>query len=321
MNKVKHLFAAALAGTLTLGAAYSASAQTVGIGSNPQGSAAYSTAASIAKLISEETDLKMRVIPQGGPVVTIPLVHSGELEFSVSNSIPVYFAQQGGAMFKDRPQPGAKMVAALYNLNVGFFVRADSDIKTLEDLRGRAVAAAFTKQKVLAQMQKAILATANMSLDDIVEVPVPSGVRGVDDFIAGKVEAGLFSLTSGKVLQAAASVGGIRWLPIPVDDEAQAKLKAIAPGSYIEVIEPAENRPGIEEPVGLFAGPYLLLAGDNTPEDLVYEVTKALHGGKDALAASNKTFETFKPEAMAPDLDIELHPGAVRFYREIGLLD
>lgn len=224
-------------------------------------------------------------------------------------------------MFKDRPQPGAKMVAALYNLNVGFFVRADSDIKTLEDLRGRAVAAAFTKQKVLAQMQKAILATANMSLDDIVEVPVPSGVRGVDDFIAGKVEAGLFSLTSGKVLQAAASVGGIRWLPIPVDDEAQAKLKAIAPGSYIEVIEPAENRPGIEEPVGLFAGPYLLLAGDNTPEDLVYEVTKALHGGKDALAASNKTFETFKPEAMAPDLDIELHPGAVRFYREIGLLD
>jgi TRAP-type uncharacterized transport system substrate-binding protein len=69
-----------------LGAA-TASAQTLGIGSNPQGSLAYSTAAGIAKVATEATDLKLRVIPQGGPVVTLPLVNSGELDFSISVSM------------------------------------------------------------------------------------------------------------------------------------------------------------------------------------------------------------------------------------------
>jgi TRAP transporter TAXI family solute receptor len=297
------------------------SAQTVGIGSNPQGSAAYATAAAVAKVVSQTSDLNMRVIPQGGPVVTIPLVNSGELEFSISNSIPVFFAQRGGAMFKDRPQPGVKMVASLYNLNVGFFVRNDSDIKTLADLKGRRISSEFTKQKVLATMQGAILATVGMTMADVEGVPVPSGARGVEDFIAGKVDAGLFSVTSGVVLQADASVGGIRWLPVSTEAEAQAKLVAKAPGSFVEEISPAENRPGVTQPTGVFAGPFLLLAGDNTSEEVVYAVTKTLYENASALAAADKSMLTFDPEKMAPDLNIEMHPGAVRFYKEIGLMN
>ncbi len=295
--------------------------QTVGIGSNPQGSAAYATASAIAKVVSQETDLNMRVVPQGGPVVTIPLVNNGELEFSVSNSIPAFFGQRGGAMFKDRPQPNVKMVAALYNLNVGFFVRADSDIMTLEDLKGRKVATEFTKQKVLATMQSAMLATVGMSTDDVVGVPVPSGGRGVEDFIAGKVDVGLFSLTSGAVLKASASVGGIRWLPVPMTDEAQAALVAKAPGSYIEAVFPAENRPGISEPTGVFAGPFLLLAGDGVSEDTVYEVAKVMHANAEALGAAAPQFKSFDPKGMAPNLKVEMHPGAIKFYKEIGLLE
>lgn len=310
---------AALAGALAIFTATSGSAQTVGIGSNPQGSAAYASAAAVAKVVSQSTEMRMRVVPQGGPVVTIPLVNNGELEFSISNSIPAFFAQRGGAMFKDRPQEGVKMVASLYNLNVGFFVRADSDIQTLADLKGRRVSSEFTKQRVLATMQNALLATAGMTAEDVEGVPVPSGARGVEDFIAGKVDAGLFSVTSGIVLQADASVGGIRWLSVASDDAAQAALVAKAPGSYVEEIGPAENRPGITGPTGVFAGPFLLLAGDNTPEEVVYEVTKTLYENASELAASDKSMATFDPAKMAPDLDIAMHPGALRFYAEIGL--
>lgn len=304
---------------LTMGAA--ASAQTVAVGSNPQGSAAYATAAAIAKVVSEESDLRMRVVPQGGPVVTIPLVNAGELEFSVSNSIPVFFAQRGGAMFKDKPQPGVKMVAALYNLNVGFLVRSDSDIKTLEDLKGRKVSTEFTKQRVLHVMQNSILATVGLSSKDLDGVPVPSGIRGVDDLVAGKVDAALFSVGSGAVLKADASLGGIRFIPVPTSDDAQAALVAKAPGSYIEELQPTDNRAGISEPIGAFAGPFLLLAGDNTPEDTVYAVTKLVHENSAALGAAAPQLANFDPAGMAPDLKIEMHPGAVRFYKEIGLLD
>lgn len=309
-----------LAATIAIATSLSAAAQTVAIGSNPQGSAAYATAAAIAKVVSGNSEMRMRVVPQGGPVVTIPMVSAGEMEFSVSNSMPAFFAQKGGAMFKDNPQPGAKMVAALYNLNVGFFVRADSDIRTMQDLKGKRVSTEFTKQRVLHTMQQAVLATVGMTLDDVEGVPVPSGKRGVDDFVAGKTDAGLFSVSSGAVLQADASVGGIRFLPVPMDDAAQAELVARAPGSYIEEIVPAEGVVGITEPIGIFAGPFLILAGENTPEDMVYEVTKLIHGNAEALRAAAPQFAKFDPAAMAPDLKIELHPGAIRFYREIGLL-
>ena len=321
MNLILTTTRTLLAAVFLAGTAFSAAAQTVAIGSNPQGSVAYSTAASIAKLISDETDLQMRIVPQGGPVVTIPLVNSGELEFSVSNSIPVFFGQRGKAMFKDRPQVEVKMVAALYNLNVGYFVRADSDIMTLEDMKGRKVASKFTKQKVVGLIGRSILATVGMTMNDVVGVPVPSGGRGVEDFIAGKVEVGLFSMTSGKVLQADAAVGGIRWLSVSTDEEAQAKLKAVAPGSYVEEVGPAENHPGVTGPTGIFAGPFLLLAGDKTSEETVYQITKVLHDGQAALAAANKTFNNFDPAAMAPDLGVEMHAGALRFYREIGLVE
>ena len=297
-----------------------ASAQTVGIGSNPQGSAAYGTAAAIAALVSRNSDYNMRVIPQGGPDVTIPLVNTGELEFSVSNSIPVYYAQRGGAMFHDRPQENVRMVAALYNLNVAFFVRADSDIQSMEDLRGRRVATEFTGQRVLHTMQSAILATVGMSVADLEAVPVPSGVRGVDEFDAGSVDATIFSVGSGRVQQSNASVGGLRWLPVPVTDEAQAALVAVAPGSYIEEIQPNESRVGITGPTGVFAGPFLLIAGENTPEDMVYAVTRLIHENAEALGAADAQFLDFDPANMARDLDIQMHPGAIRFYREIGLL-
>ena len=307
-------FAAAMSATAAL-------AQTTAIGSNPQGSVAYATAAAIAKVVSEETDLRMRVVPQGGPNVTLPLVNAGELEFSVSAALAVGFAQQGRAMFNERPQEDALMVGAMYNINVGIFVREDSDIRSLSDLEGRRVSSEFSGQRVLGIMQAAILATADMSPAETIPVPVPSGLRGVEDFIAGDIDAGIFSVTSGKVLEADAAVGGIRWLALPETEEANARLSEIAPGSFVEVLEPAENRPGFTEPTAAFANPFLLVAGANTSEDVVYEVTKTLYENKPALAAAGKAFNNFEPDKMALDLGIEMHPGAVRFYKEAGLMD
>lgn len=294
-------------------------AQTIGIGTNPQGSLAYATGAAIAQVVSDNTELKARVIPQGGPVVTIPLVNNGELEFSISNAIPLAFAQSGKAMFKGRPQPGAQMAAAVFNLNVGFFVKKDSPIKSIADLKGKKISSEFVKQKNLALIGRAILATAGLTFDDVLGVPVPNGVRGIDDFIAGKIDAGNFSVTSGKVKQAHAAVGGIRWLPIPDTPEANAILAKIAPGSFVQLAKPAPSRPGMEQPTGVFAAPFILVAGANTPDDVVYKVVKAMHANKAGLVASHKAFNGFQPKAMAPDLGIPIHPGAAKFYKENGI--
>jgi hypothetical protein len=83
---------------------------------------------------------------------------------------------------------------------------------------------------------------------------------------------------------------------------------------------PAPHLPGVVGPTDVFAYDYLALAGKGTPDDLVYKVVKAMHGNKAGLAAAFKSLEEFDPKTMVKDLgkDIQYHPGAIKFYKEIG---
>ena len=155
---------AALAASLATAAA---SAQTFGIGSNPQGSLAYATAAGIAKVAIETADLKVRVIPQGGPVVTLPMVNKGELDFSISLSIPAAFAVEGKAMFRKPGKQGdVRVAAALFPLQLGFFVRKDSPIRTIADIKGKRLGSGYPKQRIVQMTAAAKLATAGLRSEE-----------------------------------------------------------------------------------------------------------------------------------------------------------
>jgi TRAP transporter TAXI family solute receptor len=169
------------------------------------------TGAMIAKIATEHAGLQARVVPQGGPPVTLPALDRGEIEFSIAESMTTALAYNGKVMF-NQPLSGVRVAAALFPLRVGMFVRADSGIRSIAELKGKRVAAEFPIQRNNHLMTEAALATAGLTIADIKPWPVPDGVRGVDDFIGGKVDATLFSLGSGKTQQAAVSVGGIRFL-------------------------------------------------------------------------------------------------------------
>lgn len=301
-------------------AATTASAQTFSIGSNPQGSLAYSTAAAIAKAAIETTDLKLRVIPQGGPVVTLPLVNKGELDFSISLSVPAGFAAQGKAMFsKPGKQGNVRVAAALFPLQLGFFVRDDSPIRSVADIRGKRLGTGYPKQRIVQLTAAAKLATVGLTFDDVVGVPVPNGVRQVDDFMAGKIDVVSFSLTSGKTAQAHAKVGGIRVLSLPKSAAAERAMQKIAPGSHIVTLQPSPAHPGVQGPTNIFEAPFLLMASNRTPDDVVYAVAKAIHGNKAKLVASHKAFNGMKESQLHLDVGIPYHPGAERFYSEKGI--
>lgn len=308
---------AALAASL---AAAAASAQTFGIGSNPQGSLAYATAAGVAKVAIETAGLKVRVIPQGGPVVTLPMVNKGELDFSISLSIPAAFAVQGKAMFrKPGKQNDVRVAAALFPLQLGLFVRADSPIRTVADVRGKRLGTGYPKQRVVQTTAAAKLATAGLTFKDVVGVPVPNGVRQVDDFMAGKIDVVSFSLTSGKTAQAHAKVGGIRVLSLPKTPEAEKAMQKIAPGSLIVTIGPSPAHPGVLGPTNIFEAPFLLMASTATPDDVVYKVARAIHGNKAKLVASHQSFKYMQEDRLHLDVGIPYHAGAEKFYREKGI--
>jgi TRAP transporter TAXI family solute receptor len=294
-------------------------AQTFSIGSNPQGSLAYSAAAGIAKVANDVAKIKARVVPQGGPVVTLPLVSNGELDFSISISMLAVLAHKGVAMFKrSGKQPNAQVVAAVIPLELGWFVRKDSDIMSMSDLRGKRVSSKLSKQKAVLVTGRAKLATAGLTYKDLVGVPAPNGVRQVQDFMAGKIDAVSFSLSAGITAQANAKVG-IRVLSLPNSPEAEKAMQKLAPGSRIETRNPGPKYPGILKPTNIFVAPFLLMASSKTPADVVYRLTRALYENKQKLVASHKAFGGMEPRKMHANIGVPYHAGALRFYKEKGM--
>lgn len=307
---------------LTFGAAMlaatAASAQTMVIGTNPSGSLAYMTGAMIAKVASEDAGLQARVIPQGGPPVTLPALDRGEIEMSIVESMTAALAYRGEVMF-NQPLKGIRVAAALFPLRVGMFVRADSGINSIADLKGKRLPTEFPIQRNNHLMTVAALATAGLGIGDVKPWPVPDGVRGVDDFIAGKADAALFSISSGKTQQASASVGGIRYLSMIDTPETRAAVQRIAPGLFIETVEPKPAYVGMTAPTNILTAQFLLLAGSAAPEETVYKTVKAIAEHKATLVAGLADFGELAPASMARDVGVPLHPGAARYYREAGV--
>jgi TRAP transporter TAXI family solute receptor len=312
---MKKLVAACAALTLA-GAAH---AQVLGIGTAPQGTIGYNMGSAIAKVLLEDGKIQSRVQPYSGSSAVFPLVNTGEIDLTVGNTLEAGEAYNGEGPYHGRKQSDLRVVGVLFPLRVGLFVRKDSPIKTIADLKGKRVVYGFTAQVTLNRVVDGLLANGGLTSKDIVQVLVPNVVRDADDFAAGNADAGFFAIGAGKVSEVDKTTGGIRFLPISDDPKAVEAMRKFVPYAYASKVQPAPQYAGVIGPTDLMAYDYLLLASGHVKDDVVYRITKILHDNKAALVASFKPFAGFQPNAMYKPMPAPYHPGALKFYREAGL--
>ncbi len=317
---MKHLFVG-LAAAVAVNLSAPAHAQPIGIGTNPQGSLAYTIGSAVAQVVTTTAGVQARVQPQGGPDVTIPLVQTCELQFSIAASDIAAAAFAGRGLFDGRQMEGIRVVATLMPFPSGLFVRADSDIQGLSDLRGRRIPGEYTQQRVVLGYTRTTLATVGLGLDDVTLVPVPNGNRGVEAFMAGEVDAAISAPGAGIVAQADVAVGGIRYLPVPDTPEADALIREMTPGAVLMRVDPRPDRPGISETTAMMGGSFVLLAGTCMPEDRVAQVAAALNENRERLVAIFPGFSEMTDDRIAaPAGPLPLHPGAEGYFRSVGLI-
>ena len=306
---------------IVLAMAGTAAAQTVGIGSSGPGAITYSIASAVAKIITEQVGAQVRVQPRGGNTVVLPAVNAGEVDFGTGNTNEMAEALSGAGMYEGQKLANLRVVTVLMPTPVAVFVKKDSPIRSIKDLKGKRVPGAWTTMKIVQNIMTGVLANAGLSWNDVRVVPVPNVLRNADDFIQGRLDAFFFALGTGKVLEADTAVGGIRALPIDPSPEAMARFREHLPQVYALTVLPSEDYPGIVEPTSVATFDLLFLTHAKTSEEFIYKVTKALHDGRASMLASFKTLGTgFSSEKMAKKLAAgEYHPGAIKFYREKGL--
>ena len=305
---------------LLVASAFQAQAQMVTVGTATPGSLFHSAGTAVAKIINEQKGLRATLQPFASANVYIPAVSSGDIDFGVGTVQEVNVALEGKEHFSGRPQPGLRAVGIMFPLRFAMFVRANSDIHSIADLKGKKVPVGYSSQRIAATMMQAIYAAGGLTEADVQGVNVANTVSGANDFASGKVDAFFFALGAAKVSEVDASVGGVRALPFDNSATTLAAVRKFLPQAYFREATPGKAAVGVSKPTTVLAIDALAFASAKTSDKVVYEVTKALHGGKKELVAAFGAFRGFDPKAMYKDIaPIQYHPGAISFYKEIGL--
>lgn len=306
-------FAATLAVTGT------AHAQPLGLSTSPQGTATYAIGAAVAKVLTEKGNIQARVQPSSGTGAALALVNSGEVDVGFSNTLELLAAYNGTGIFAKRPNPKLRTLAILFPFRVGFFVRNDSPIQSVKDMKGKSLAYGFTSQEVLRVIADAMLASGGLIPADVKTVMVPNLIRGVDEFIAGRVDVTLFAPGAGKVAEADAATGGIRFIALDDTPAAVAAMQKLFPTSYMSVVNPAPNLAGIRAPTKLMHFDYTMTANADLPAARVKSIVQIIADNKEALSQTLPLFRDFNPQRMYLKVNVPYHPGALDFYRERGI--
>lgn len=297
-----------------------AQAQTVGIATSNPGSLFHNIGTAVAKA-ANDAGIGATIQPATSPNQYMPLVNQNDVEFGVGNLEEFNYALAGEAWFAaSGVNDKLRIVGLIMPIKEAIFVRADSGIKTVADLKGKPMVDGYTAQQTILPQLDAIYATAGMTRADMQPVQVPSVVAGADAFIAGDAVGFIFAHGAGKVREADAAVGGILALGVPDTPEAAAAIREHWKTGYIVKMEPGPAAPGVLEPGTYIAYPQLVFTNADVSEDTVYALTKVIYESKDAMKATFAPFGTFNPKEMVGDTHGgEYHPGAIRFYKEVGI--
>jgi TRAP transporter TAXI family solute receptor len=297
----------------------SAGAQTVSIVTTPAGSYTNAAGSAIAKVLIDKGSL--RAVVQAQAALALIAVAGGVAEFGMSNNFDTTFYATGTGDYEGQPpKRNIRNAATLMPYKVALHVRADSNIRTIGDLKGKRVSSGFNAQKTIGRIIEAHLANAGMSYKDVVGVPAPNVSRSLEDFESGKVDVLFFALGSAATKQASASVGGLRVLPIEDSEAAIKRMQEILPGSYMNIVNPAPEFDGISAPTKVVTFDMVLSTAAEVPETVVYKAVKALYEGKKELAATFAPFNDYDPSGIAkPVVGVGYHPGAIKFFQEAGI--
>ena len=265
-----------------------------------------------------QTDPSLRVQPRNtkGSTENVPLLEAGQLDIALVQGEVVHEALSGIG----RSPANLKIIVAMYSTPGMFVVRADSPYRGIRDLVGRPVA--------FGARGSGLVILARYVLDGI-------GLDQDRDFQAiylDRAGDGPAMVIDGRA--AALWGGGLGWPGFETVAKAPGGARFIAPNAdeidrilakhaFLRRLPiPAGSYPGQDSPISSVGSWSFVLTRPTLPDDLAYRLVRALHRGE-AMIGSRlpQARETTMANtvAAAPRLDL-IHPGTLRYLREIGLI-
>ncbi|MBL0715985.1 MAG: TAXI family TRAP transporter solute-binding subunit [Desulfosarcina sp.] len=266
-----------------------------------------------------ELDIKIVVKATQGSVETLEAVESGRFYFGFVQSDLQYKAWHGvtGTPWAGRPQKHLRAVFGLYTEAINLVVQNNQKIASLQDLVSKRVnlGQPGSGQYINA---KELLEAFGIHPRNSLSVVTASPVDTLRLFERNEIDAFFFTAghPAGQFYEVAAGKRKGRFVALTDLEDLLQKYPY-----YSRTSIPIHYYPGIgnDQDVATIGVKATLIASDGAPDRMVYEITKAVFENLDYFKTQLLVFRSMNREEMLEHLSAPIHPGALKYYREVGL--
>ena len=294
------------------------------IGTGGQTGVYYVVGQSICRLVNRgtaTTGIKCTAPSTGGSIANINAIQAGDMTMGVAQSDWQYHAYMGDTeeFSGDKKFEKERAIFSVHPEPFTVVARADSGIETFDDLKGKRVNVGNPGSGQRGTME-VVLDALGWSMSDF---SLASELKPAEQSAAlgdNKVDAIIYTVghPNGSIQEATSTVDAKL---IPVTGEAIDKLVSDNP-YYAKATIPGGMYAGNADDIETFGVKATFVTSADVPDDMVYEVVKAVFDNFDRFKGLHPAFANLEPEAMVTEGNsAPLHPGAEKYYKEQGWIE
>ena len=276
----------------------------------------YPLGVAISKIYGEKIpNVKAQVQATKASVENLNLLQQGrgEIAFTLGDSLKAAWEGDTEAGFKAKLDK-LRVIGAIYPNYIQIVATAESGIKTLADLKGKSLSVGAPKSGTELN-SRAILKAAGMDYKDLGKVEYLPFAESVDLMKNRQLAATLQSAGLGVAsLKDLSNSSAITVVAVPKET-----VDKIGP-PFIAATIPAKTYTGQDQDVETAAVVNYLVTSSAVSDDLAYQMTKLIYDNLPELASSHAAGREIRLETAATGSPVPLHPGAIKYFKEKGVL-
>jgi TRAP transporter TAXI family solute receptor len=293
------------------------------IGTGAETGVYYPTGGAICKFVNQtrrEHHLLCSIETTDGSIFNVKSLRTQQLDFAIVQSDWQYHGYMGSGPFTHvGPFNNMRSVFSLYTEPFNIITRSDTNINTIEDLVGKRINIGNADSGDRATMQVVMNAfhwnNANFTL--------AAELRGAERSQAlceNKLDAYIYMVGHPNDSIGEATTSCNAKIVSATGKEIEHIISSHS--YYTETTIPADTYRGQTEPVYSFGVAATLITSSDMPDDVVYQLVKSVFEHFESFKQSHPALLNLTKENMiSASLSAPLHPGAERYYREIGLME
>ncbi len=282
----------------------------------------YPTGGAISRIVNfkkKQHNMRLTVESTGGSVYNINAILSGDLDFGIVQSDRQYQAVSGLAEWKDKgPQKDLMAVFSIHPESVTLLAGADTGINSISSLKGKHVNIGNPGS---GQRQNAIDALTSVGIDFNSDLKA-EGLKAAEApgvLLDGRIDAFFYTVghPSGAFKQATAGTRKVKFVPIVLADSFYLEFPY-----YARSIVPISEYPNAvnKEDVQTFGVKATFVTHRRIPEEDVYHIVKEVFNNFENFKKLHPAYSILTKESMLTGLSAPLHPGALKYFKEAGLM-